>query len=84
MKPSVKYQVTFKHKDEYSINSMCKFFRVSRSGHYAFLKRTNVPDRDLPLAEKIKECQEESHRTYSYRRVHINLIFNLQSVFKYK
>lgn len=50
---------------------MCKFFRVSRSGHYAILKRINVPDRDLPLAEKINECQEESHRTYSYRRVHI-------------
>lgn len=31
----------------------------------------NTPDRDLPLAEKIKECQEESHGTYGYRRVHI-------------
>lgn len=50
---------------------MCKFFGVSRSGYYAFLKRMNIPDRDLPLAEKIKECQEESHRTYGYRRVHI-------------
>lgn len=50
---------------------MCKFFEVSRSGYYAFLKRMDIPDRDLPLAEKIKECQEESHRTYSYRRVHI-------------
>ena len=71
MKPSIKYQVIFKHKDKYSINSMCKFFGVSRSGYYAFLKRMNIPDRDLPLAEKIKECQEESHRTYGYRRVHI-------------
>ena len=71
MKPSVKYQVIFKHKDKYSINSMCKFFEVSRSGYYAFLKRMDIPDRDLPLAEKIRECQEESHRTYGYRRVHI-------------
>ena len=71
MKPSVKYQVIFKHKDKYSINAMCKFFEVSRSGYYAFLKRMDIPDRDLPLAEKIRECQEESHRTYSYRRVHI-------------
>ena len=38
---------------------MCKFFGVSRSGYYAFLERMNIPDRDLPLAEKIKECQEE-------------------------
>ena len=71
MKPSIKYQVIFKHKDKYSINSMCKFFEVSRSGYYAFLKRMDIPDRDLPLAEKIRECQEESHRTYGYRRVHI-------------
>ena len=71
MKPSVKYQVIFKHKDKYSINSMCKFFEVSRSGYYAFLKRMDIPDRDLPLAEKIRECQEKSHRTYGYRRVHI-------------
>lgn len=50
---------------------MCKFFGVSRSGYYAFLKRLDIPDRDLPLAEKIRECQEESHNTYGYRRVHI-------------
>lgn len=36
-----------------------------------FLEANNTPDRDLALAEKIKECQEESHRTYGYRRVHI-------------
>ena len=71
MKPSIKYQVIFKHKDKYSINSMYNFFGVSRSVYYAFLKRMNISDRDLPLAEKIKECQEESHRTYGYRRVHI-------------
>ena len=50
---------------------MCKFFGVSRSGYYAFLKRLDIPNRDLPLAEKIRECQEESHNTYGYRRVHI-------------
>lgn len=71
MRPSVKYQVVFKHKDKYSINAMCKFFEVSRSGYYAFLKRMDIPDRDLSLAEKIRECQNESHRTYGYRRVHI-------------
>ena len=71
MRQSIKYQVIFKHKDKYSVNSMCKFFGISRSGYYAFLKRMDIPDRDLLLAEKIRECQEESHRTYGYRRVHI-------------
>ena len=50
---------------------MCKLFEVSRSGYYAFLKRMDIPDRDLPLAEKIRECQEKTHRTYGYRRVNI-------------
>ena len=31
----------------------------------------NIPDKDLPLAEKIKECQDKCFKTYGYRRVHI-------------
>ncbi len=71
MRASVKYQVILKYKDKYSISEMCRFFEVSRSGYYVYLKRKNIPDKDLPLAEKIRECQEENHRTYGYRRVHI-------------
>lgn len=33
--------------------------------------RKDIPDRDLSLVEKIRECQEETQRTYGYRRVHI-------------
>ncbi len=71
MKPTIKYQVIFKHKDKYRISQMCKFFNVSRSGYYAYLKRKDIPAKDLPLAEKIRECQEQNHRIYGYRRVHI-------------
>ena len=31
----------------------------------------NMPSKDLPLAEKIKECQEKYGKTYGYCRVHI-------------
>lgn len=61
----------YRHKDKYSISEMCRFFKVSRSGYYGFVSRMSVPDKDLPLATLIRECQEESHRTYGYRRVHI-------------
>ena len=71
MRPKVKYLVIYKHKDKYSISEMCKYFNVSRSGYYAFVKRMDVPDRDLPLAELVKECQEECKQTYGYRRVSI-------------
>ena len=50
---------------------MCRFFNVSRSGYYDYVKRMNIPAKDLALAEKIKECQENCGKTYGYRRVHI-------------
>ena len=31
----------------------------------------DIPAKDLPLAEKIKECQSKCGKTYGYRRVHI-------------
>ena len=71
MRTSVKYMVIYRHKDKYSISEMSRFFEVSRSGYYDYVKRMDVPAWDLPLAEKIRECQEHSHRTYGYRRVHI-------------
>lgn len=71
MKTSVKYIVIYRHKDKYSISEMCRFFRVSRSGYYDFVKRMDIPAKDLPLAEKIRECQEKCGKTYGYRRVHM-------------
>lgn len=50
---------------------MCRFFEVSRSGYYGYVSRMGIPSKDLPLAEKIMECQEKCGKTYGYRRVHI-------------
>lgn len=63
--------VIYRHKDKYSISEMCRFFEVSRSGYYGYVSRMDVPAWDLPLAEKIRECQDECGKTYGYRRVHI-------------
>ena len=71
MRTSVKYMVIYRHKDKYSISEMCRFFKVSRSGYYGFVSRMDIPAWDLPLAEKIQECQEKCGKTYGYRRVHI-------------
>lgn len=71
MRRSVKYMVIYRHKEKYSISEMCRFFGVSRSGYYGYVTRMDIPAWDLPLAEKIRECQDECGKTYGYRRVHI-------------
>ena len=71
MKASVKYKVIYRHRKKYSISEMCRFLGVSRSGYYGYVKRMEIPAKDLPLAEKIRECQVECKSTYGYRRVHI-------------
>ena len=71
MRTSVKFMVVYRHKDKYSISEMCRFFNVSRSGYYDYVKRMNMPAKDLSLAEKIKECQDKCGKTYGYCRVHI-------------
>ena len=71
MRPEVKYRVIYRHKDKYSISEMCRFFEVSRSGYYGFVKRMDKPAKDLELSELIMECQAETKQTYGYRRVSI-------------
>ena len=69
MRPKVKFAVIYRHRDEYPISVMCKFFGVSRSGYYNFVKRLGKPDRDTQLAAKIQQCQARTDKTYGYRRV---------------
>ena len=69
MRPEVKYRVIYRYKDKYSICDMCRFFEVSRSGYYGFVKRMDKPAKDLALSELIRECQSETKQTNGYRRV---------------
>jgi len=48
---------------------MCKFFEVSRSGYYDYIKHVNQPERDADLAKEIEACQNKTDKTYGYRRV---------------
>ena len=69
MRPKVKYAVIYRHRNEYPVSVMCKFFEVSRSGYYNFVNRMGKPEHDTELAKKIKECQNKTDNTYGYRRV---------------
>ena len=69
MRPKVKYAVIYRHRNEYSVSVMCRFFEVSRSGYYDFVRRIGQTESDAELAKKIQECQDQTDKTYGYRRV---------------
>ena len=69
MRSKVKYAVIYRHRNDYSVSVMCEFFEVSRSGYYDFVKRMGKPEHDAERADKIKECQNRTDKTYGYRRV---------------
>ena len=71
MRTKIRYLAIYRHRERYPISTMCRFFDVSRSGYYDFVKRLSNPDKDAPLAEQISLCQERCGKTYGYRRVHI-------------
>ena len=71
MKPSLKYRIIFTLADKYPVKDMCEFFGVSRSGYYEYRQRKDCPDRDLPLAELIRECQSKRGNIHGYRYVHL-------------
>lgn len=69
MRVKVKYHVIYRHREKYSISTMCKFFSVSRSGYYDFVKRLVRPERNEALVKAIQEHQKYCDNTYGYRRM---------------
>ena len=88
MRAKAKYAVIYRHREQYPVSVMCKFFSVSRSGYYSFVKRMNRPEKDAAaLAEVIAQQWERSYRTYGYRRMwlwlkHQNIFCNPKTVLR--
>ena len=53
----------------YPVSVMCRFFGVSRSGYYDYVKRLGQPAHDADLANIIREQQQKCDKTYGYRRM---------------
>ena len=69
MRPRIKYQIIYMNRNRYPVSVMCRFFEVSRSGYYDYVKHLDEPAHDADLAEVIREQQEKCDRTYGYRRM---------------
>ena len=74
MRPSVKYQAIYTIQGKYTISYLCEFFKVSRSGYYAWSLSKDKVDEDKPIGELIAQCQQRTNRTYGYRRVKLWLL----------
>jgi putative transposase len=63
------------HQADYSIATMCRVLEVSKSGYYAWLKRTLSArsQRDAQLKERIRTIHAESDGTYGRPRIHEEL-----------
>jgi len=73
VRAKVKYAVIYRHREEYPVSVMCRFFEVSRSGYYDYVKHMGRTERDAPLAEEIRKQQEKCFKTYGYRRMWLAL-----------
>lgn len=57
------------NRHRYTISEMCRFFDVSRSGYYDYVKRLDQSDRNAALVEMIREQQKKCDNSYGYRRI---------------
>ena len=57
------------NRKRYSVAVMCRFFGVSRSGYYDYVKRLDRPAPDANLANIIRDQQRKCNKTYGYRRM---------------
>ena len=68
----MKFHFIQTHGKEFSIQTMCKIFRVSRAGFYAWCKRpaSQRKQDDRRILSHIKTSFKNSREAYGYRRIH--------------
>ena len=60
----MKYLAIYGKREKYPIQIMCRFFGVSRSGYYDYIRRMDKPDRD-ELLHSDQGFQYTSHAYFS-------------------
>src|SRR5208337_1993362 len=69
------YEFIKAHQHEYSVEKMCRVFRISRSGYYAWVKEpvSNRDQEDARLLRLIRASYVASHGIYGAPRVFLDL-----------
>jgi putative transposase len=68
-----KYATIEKAAKDYPVSELCKLFKVSRSGYYAFLKRRGT-DPDQNAKTLAKKVYEHYNGVYGYRQIQLFLL----------
>jgi putative transposase len=68
-----KYRAIEQATEWYGVVELCKVFKVSRSGYYAYLKRKSV-NRDKELKELIQTLYTKYDGKYGYRQIQLFLL----------
>lgn len=71
MKPSLKYRLIEQLSGKYPIESMCRFYGVSRSGYYRYLKHKDIPAKDAYIATMVAECQSLRGKIHGHRYIQL-------------
>lgn len=69
MRKSQIYAVIKRFANKYPVLEMCRFYAVSRSGYYGWLKRDQAGNQDKELIDLISECHKKHKKRYGYRRI---------------
>ena len=72
MRPRAKYAVIYRHRDEYPVSVMCRFFEVSRSGYYDFVHRLGRLEKKYDLLSEIRRrrnWQQMGQQVHKYENL---------------
>jgi putative transposase len=71
----VRYSFIRDHRGQFRLAALCRVLRVSKSGYFAWLKRSKSSRQraNEALVARIKAAHKRSHRTYGRRRIQIQL-----------
>ena len=72
MRPRAKYAVIYRHRDEYPVSVMCRFFEISRSGYYDFVHRLGRPEKKYDLLSEIRRrrnWQQMGQQVHKYENL---------------
>lgn len=71
---NAKHQMVQELRDRYTIQDLCRYLKISRSGYYRYLKRRDgMNPKEKDLKEKIHSIYQQRKGTYGYRRIQVEL-----------